>query len=855
MRKRISKKSLALFLSISLLCTQVFAFNTTIKAASANFDLSGFATQNGGTTGGTGGKEVTISSFEEANTLMSARKKAKDTSPLIVKIAKKISGAGKIDIKEVSNITFLGSGTSGELEGIGLNIYKSKNIIVRNLKIHHTLAPLDCIGVESSTNVWVDHCELFNMIGDCNGDGKIDTKGDISGGDIDFYDGLLDVKGESAYLTVSWNYFHDAFKTSLVGSSDSDASDRKITFHHNIYKNCNSRLPSYRGGTGHMFNNYYVDVGSTAINSRVGAKLRIEGNVFENVGSGSVDDKNNCAEGPIGTYYSSVEGYWDVKDNIFTNCKGNQPTTSTCSFLPPYEYSNILTPASQVKSIVTANAGIGVIDGIFTPIPINTNTPVNPSTTATPTNPVHSSNKSTISGYSYNGTSVTLSGVGSTTTDSNGYFEITDVPLNSNYILTISKASYIAREINILNLNGNAIIGSPSKSIGMTIGDTNNDRAINMADVIKIAASFNTLQNNPNYREELDLNLDGSINMGDIILIATNFNKTAADYEQPQITITPIQSVSNPPTNTLPNTPTPTKLQPSNSPITGDITLEPNGSMTLDQAIKSIAPGKTIYLKPGNFKISATIVIAEGNNGNNGALKTIAALGSEKPVLDFSAMAENSANRGIVLAANYWCIKGVTVFDAGDNGILLAGSNNIIQDCLFTRNHDSGLQISRYNTSYNSIDKWPSNNLIVDCVATENYDSTIENADGFAAKLTCGVGNIFRNCKSIYNCDDGWDLYTKKETGPIGAVTLENCEASNNGKSTDGKVTGGDGNGFKLGDDTASVAHILKNCVANNNAKNGYTGNGNPGKIVMTNCTGTGNSQKLFDRLTNAIFN
>jgi hypothetical protein len=217
-------------------------------------------------------------------------------------------------------------------------------------------------------------------------------------------------------------------------------------------------------------------------------------------------------------------------------------------------------------------------------------------------------------------------------------------------------------------------------------------------------------------------------------------------------------------------------------------------------------------------------------------------------------MSENSSNRGIVLAGNYWHFKGVTIKGAGDNGMLLAGSNNIIEACVFTENHDSGLQLSRYNTSYNSIDQWPSNNLIVDCISTLNFDSGREDADGFAPKLTCGRGNVFRNCKALYNCDDGWDLYTKSNTGPIGVVILENCEAIGNGYDTSGKKTGGDGNGYKLGDDTASVAHILKNCVAKDNAKHGFTGNGNPAKIVMENCTGSGNAQKLFDRLDNAIF-
>lgn len=301
------------------------------------------------------------------------------------------------------------------------------------------------------------------------------------------------------------------------------------------------------------------------------------------------------------------------------------------------------------------------------------------------------------------------------------------------------------------------------------------------------------------------------------------------------------------PTPTVSPTATPTPTQP---PVSGDIILTPGGSMTLQQAINSVEPGKAIYLKAGSYKYSSTIVIAEGNNGTSSAMKKIYAYGDGEPIVDFSAMSENSSNRGIVLAANYWHVKGITIKGAGDNGMLLAGHNNKIENCTFRENHDSGLQLSRYNSSYNSISQWPSNNLIIGCLSTENVDSGREDADGFAAKLTCGQGNKFVDCIAIYNCDDGWDLYTKSDTGPIGVVTFENCEASYNGKFTNGSLTGGDGNGFKLGDDTASVAHVLKNCKANNNAKHGFTGNGNPATFIMDNCTGTGNGGKLFDRIT-----
>jgi hypothetical protein len=286
----------------------------------------------------------------------------------------------------------------------------------------------------------------------------------------------------------------------------------------------------------------------------------------------------------------------------------------------------------------------------------------------------------------------------------------------------------------------------------------------------------------------------------------------------------------------------------------GDIVLEPNGSTSLQSAINSIETGGTIYLKAGTYDYSSTITIEEGNNGSSGNLKSIKAYGDGTPIVDFSAMSEDSSNRGIVLAANYWEINGITILGAGDNGMLLAGSNNTIDNCTFRENHDSGLQLSRYNTSYDSIDEWPSNNLIVNCLSTENIDSGREDADGYAPKLTCGEGNVFRSCVAKYNCDDGWDLYTKESTGAIGVVTLEDCESIGNGKFTDGSSTDGDGNGYKLGDDTASVAHILIDCVATNNRKHGFTGNGNPAAIILDNCSGSGNGEDLFNRLDNAIF-
>ncbi len=55
--------------------------------------------------------------------------------------------------------------------------------------------------------------------------------------------------------------FHDHWKASLCGHSDSNAAEDTgklhITYANNHWKNCNSRGPLIRFGTGHIYNSYY----------------------------------------------------------------------------------------------------------------------------------------------------------------------------------------------------------------------------------------------------------------------------------------------------------------------------------------------------------------------------------------------------------------------------------------------------------------------------------------------------------------------------------------------------------------------------------------------------------------------
>ena len=263
-------------------------------------------------------------------------------------------------------------------------------------------------------------------------------------------------------------------------------------------------------------------------------------------------------------------------------------------------------------------------------------------------------------------------------------------------------------------------------------------------------------------------------------------------------------------------------------------------------AVKNVPAGGIIYLLQGSYKFSDTILIDENNSGSAGKYKTIAAYNGASVVFDFTSQTRADSARGIVLDGNYWHFYGFEIYNAGDNGILLSGDNNIIEMMTFNDNEDTGLQISRYSGTQATIDTWPSNNLIKNCSSFNNCDeATMENADGFAAKLTCGQGNVFDGCFSYNNSDDGWDLYAKEATGPIGVVTLKNCIAFRNGFTTDGRGYGDcDGNGFKLGGGGIGTRHIVENCLAFENLNCGFTDNNNPEFGDMKNCTAYNNNLK-----------
>ncbi|MFJ7035751.1 pectate lyase [Streptomyces sp. WAC05458] len=360
---------------------------TMPEAAAAANGATGYATQNGGTTGGAGGQTVRATTGTQIHQALCGR--ASSSTPITIQVegtinhgnTTKVSGdscstaADRIELKQISNVTIVGVGGGAVFDQLGIHIRESSNIIIQNVTVRNvkksgspTSNGGDAIGMESGVrNVWVDHTTL-----------------EASGGESEGYDGLFDMKDDTQYVTLSYSTLRNSGRGGLIGSSESDRSNGYVTFHHNLYENIDSRAPLLRGGIAHMYNNHYKSLNESGINSRAGAKAKVDNNYFE-------DSKD-----VLGTFYTDQAGTWQVSGNIYDNVTwseregdnnpaGPNPTSNTSVSIP---YSYDLDAADCVPSVVSqtagANKGLKVSDGSCTP---QSPAPTTPPTSPTPTDP------------------------------------------------------------------------------------------------------------------------------------------------------------------------------------------------------------------------------------------------------------------------------------------------------------------------------------------------------------------------------------------------------------------------------------------------------------------------------------
>ena len=357
-------------------------------SAAAVGSATGYASQNGGTTGGNGGTTVRATTGTAIHTALCNR--ASSSTPITIEVegtinhanTTKVSGdscntaADKIELKEISNVTIIGVGSGAIFDQLGIHIRDSSNIIIQNVTVRNvkksgspTSNGGDAIGMESTVrNVWADHVTL-----------------EASGGEDEGYDGLFDMKDNTQYVTLSYSILRNSGRGGLIGSSETDTSNSFITFHHNLYTNIDSRTPLLRGGIAHIYNNSYVSLNESGINSRAGARAKVENNYFSN------------SMNVLGTFYTDAAGYWQASGNILdnvtwsaadgeTNPAGpSMPSNTTVSIPYTYTLDNAACVPALIAATAGANTGIKTSNGSCSsqnPTTSPTTAPTTPPTTS-----------------------------------------------------------------------------------------------------------------------------------------------------------------------------------------------------------------------------------------------------------------------------------------------------------------------------------------------------------------------------------------------------------------------------------------------------------------------------------------
>ncbi|WP_144268179.1 carbohydrate-binding protein [Demequina sp. NBRC 110055] len=278
--------------------------------------------------------------------------------------------------------------------------------------------------------------------------------------------------------------------------------------------------------------------------------------------------------------------------------------------------------------------------------------------------------------------------------------------------------------------------------------------------------------------------------------------------------------------------------------VAPDATSDGDGTrqrpVDIHTAVAFAQAGQQIVLMDGTYTPDRAIVADRGHDGTEDAPIVLMSEPGSRAVLDLSG----SATGGINLRADWWHVYNLEITGSGDKAkpMLVQGHHNIVERVESRHNQDTGIQISGLSAEPPAM--WPSHNLVVSSEAHHNADPGGNDADGFAAKLTVGEGNVFRSNIAHHNIDDGWDLYAKSTTGPIGTVVVEDSVAYNNGWLSEDPTRTGEGNGFKLGGESMPGDHLLRNSVSYGNLATGVTSNSGP-DVRLENVTSVDNDRGI----------
>ncbi len=312
------------------------------------------------------------------------RKLAKDGTPLVVRIVGNVTAPDGLTAYDSidyggsvgdngfmarasggKDITIEGIGPGATMNGWGLHFIcqtgdyplgYGKSFEVRNLSFRNV--PEDCVGMEGQQSGstltaplergWVHNCAFYAP--------KIANPAESDKGEGD---GACDFK-RGQYFTMSYCIYEGYHKTNLVGASDS-VLQYHITWHHNYWKNCESRGPLGRQANMHIYNCIYEGQTSYAMNPRANCYIFSEYNLFY------------MCKNPVQVKSGAVKSYMDsftccIEDNNATivtdksqkvssgNKYENFDTDPSLSYIPSGDYQ-LQESIPEMKKTILAYGG------------------------------------------------------------------------------------------------------------------------------------------------------------------------------------------------------------------------------------------------------------------------------------------------------------------------------------------------------------------------------------------------------------------------------------------------------------------------------------------------------------------
>ena len=203
-------------------------------------------------------------------------------------------------------ITIEGVGNDAVVHGFGFLIRNLTDLELRNFAIMDCLD--DCVSMDTgNSHIWVHNLDLFY--------GQAGSDADQKKGD-----GTVDLKGDSKYITISYNHFWDSGKSSLCGMK-SESGPNYITYHHNWFDHSDSRHPRIRTMSVHVYNNYFDGCAKYGIGTTYGSSCFVDRNYFRNCKYPMMCSMQGSDAAGAGTFSSENGGMIKAYGNYITGSK------------------------------------------------------------------------------------------------------------------------------------------------------------------------------------------------------------------------------------------------------------------------------------------------------------------------------------------------------------------------------------------------------------------------------------------------------------------------------------------------------------------------------------------------------